>query len=236
MVPLPSLRRRLSRAHLAFAGAAAVLAGCATGGSNLLANPSFEDGEAPWYNFRGKDKPYWGPFEVSAYHAFAGDHSVRLPLHSDDYLVTTGIAGAAQDVATDRVPRRLSGRYLVEHWMRGTRAQYVQVVVIAQRPENFAAFRKTSVQLAFVLAGIDEPPFPIDNRVFVFGGPLEPERGRWIGFDFDLHEAFRLHWGKVPEGIESLRVLVEARFDRFEATNTPPGIADVYFDGLYLGD
>jgi len=217
------------------------LLGCALGPEqasqpNLLANGSFEQGRDPWYDFQRPDKPYWGTFEISDAWAFDGHHSLLLRLDSEDFPGPIGIAGAAQDVARVALPRRLSGRYRVDSWERGTRSQYVQVVAMAFGASNFAELNAPSAQLAFVLAGIDRPPFAIGNRRFAFTGPLEPELGRWIPFDFDLHQQFERHWGKVPVDIESLRFFAEVRFDGFARSEGRRARALVYFDGLRLED
>jgi hypothetical protein len=216
------------------------LVGCAAAlesseSPNLLENGSFERGREPWYDLRRPDKPYWGSFEISDARAFEGQRSLRLDLDSADFPTPVGIAGAIQDVRTGVLPRRLSGRYRVDRWERGAPAQYVQVVVMGFGASNFRELKAT-VQLAFVLTGIDAPPFAIRNRRFVIAGPAAPTSGRWIPFEFDLHEAFERHWEKVPVGIDKLRVFLEARFDHRPAGAAPPARAEVHFDALYLGD
>jgi hypothetical protein len=216
------------------------LAGCAAAPEfdsqpNLLVNGSFERGRDPWYDFQRPDKPYWGTFEISDARAFTGRHSLLLRLDSADFPGSIGIAGAAQDVAAAALPRTLSGRYRVDLWERGARAQYIQLVAMAVGASNFRELN-ASAQLSLVLAGIDTPPFPISNRRFAFTGPLEPELGRWIPFEFDLREQFKRHWGKVPADITSLRFFAEARFDRFARAEGRRARALVHFDALRLGD
>ena len=216
------------------------LAGCAAATEydsqpNLLVNGSFEQGRDPWYDFQRPDKPYWGTFEVSDAQAVDGRHSLLLRLDSADFPGPIGIAGAAQDVAVAALPRTLSGRYRVDSWERGARAQYIQLVVMAFGASNFPELN-ASAQLALVLAGIDRPPFRIDNRRFVFTGPLEPELGRWIPFEFDLHQQYEQHWEKVPAEIANLRFFAEARFDGFARAEGRRARARVYFDALRLGD
>jgi len=216
------------------------LLGCAAtsewdAASNLLENGSFERGREPWYDLRSPEKPYWGTFEISDARAFDGQRSLRLDLDSADFASPVGIAGAIQDVTTGVLPRRLSGRYRVDRWERGAPAQYVQIVVMAFGASNFRELKAT-VQLAFVLTGIDAPPFPIRNRRFVIAGPVAPESGRWIPFEFDLHEAFERHWGEVPVGFKKLRLFLEARFDHRRSGAAPRARAEAHFDALYLGD
>jgi hypothetical protein len=216
------------------------LAGCAAAPGqdappNLLVNASFEQGREPWYDFQGPDKPFWGSFEISDAHAFDGHRSLRLHLDGADFDTSVGIAGAAQDVAVSVLPSRLSGRYRVDRWERGAPAQYIQVVLMVFGAENYRELRG-SAQLALVLAGIDTPPFAIRNRVFEFAGPVAPESERWIAFDFDLHEHFQRHWGKVPVGFAKLRLFLEARFDGRGGGAAPRARAEVHFDALYLGD
>jgi hypothetical protein len=215
--------------------ALATLACAAPPPPNLLANGSFESGREPWFDFSGPTKPYWGSFAISEAFATDGAASLELDLDSTRFRTRVGIEGAGQDVATDRLPQRFRGRYRVEDWQRGTRAQYVQVVVIAQAPGNFPEVNANSVQLAFVLAGLDAPPFEILNRRFALTGPLEPVTGAWQAFDLDLHAAFAEHWGRVPEALSALRVFAEVRFDGRTRSDGPIR-ARVHFDELWLGD
>ena len=186
--------------------------------ANRLENGSFEAGREPWYDFQGPRKPFWGTFYLSDRYAVDGTSSLRLMLDSKDFMSArngVGIAGAAQDVVSDPFPRRLSGSYRVDAWHRGTPNQYVQVVVMAMLPTNFPELGRTAIQMAFVLTGIEEPPFEISNRRFSFLGPYQPRLARWVPFEIDLHEAFLEHWGKVPEGHEGVRFFAEARFDGY---------------------
>ncbi len=137
-------------------------------------------------------------------------------------------------MALTALPRKLSGGYRVDSWERGARSQYIQVVAMAFGASNFAELNAPSAQLSLVLAGIDTPPFPISNRRFAFTGPLEPELGRWIPFEFDLHQQFERHWGKVPADIEKLRFFAEVRFDGFVRAGGRRVRALVYFDALRL--
>jgi hypothetical protein len=216
------------------------LVGCASAPdfdsqTNLLANGSFEQGREPWYDFKRPEKPYWGSFEISDARALHGQHSLLLRLDSADFPTSIGIAGAVQELALDALPRTLSGHYRVDSWIRHARVQYIQVVVMAFGASNFTELG-ASAQLAFVLAGIDEPYFKIDNRRYAFAGPLQPEFERWIPFEFDLHEAFERHWGKIPVDIEKVRFFAEARFDNFVHGGGRRARALVYFDALRLGE
>jgi hypothetical protein len=202
---------------------------------NQLINGSFEQGREPWFDFQRPDKPYWGGFEVSDEQAFDGHHSLRLQLDSENFPGQVGIVGAVQNIDAQFMPRRLTGRYRVDQWQRGPRAQYIQLVVMAFAARNFQDL-KASAQTAFVLAGVDTPPFEILNRRFAFLGPVEPEMGRWISFDIDLHREFERLWGKVPEDMKGARIFLEARFDGFTRQKDNQGLATVYFDALHLGD
>jgi hypothetical protein len=203
---------------------------------NALANASFEEGRDPWYDMRRPQVPAWGTFEISDVQALDGSHALHLALDSADFPGGTGIAGAVQEIPLPGPPRVLRGRYRVDRWERGTPLQYVQIVVMSMNPLNFPQWRSASVQVAFVLAGIDQPPFDIANRRFDFLGPVEPERGRWIPFEIDLQEAFERHWTHLPRDGSAVRVFLEARFDGFEDRGDHRARADVYFDALHLGD
>ncbi len=220
--------------------AAAVLS-CASEGAapeaapNLLENPSFEEGREPWYDMRRPHVPGWGTFSISDAQAFDGRYALHLALDSADFPGRLGIAGAVQELPLARPPRMLRGRYRVEGWERGTSAQYIQIVVMVMSPLNFPEWREASVQLAFVLAGLREPPFEISNRRFEFLGPAEPELGRWIPFEIDLHRAFERQWTHLPRDGSAVRVFLEARFDGFDRSRGDRARADVYFDALHLG-
>ena len=220
---------------------AAVGLGCGCGGDgpkaapNTLANASFEDGREPWYDMRRPEVPGWGTFGISDAQAFEGRQSLHLALDSADFPGGLGIAGAVQELALPGPPRMLRGHYRVERWERGTPLQYVQIVVMSMHPLNHPQWRSASIQVAFVLAGITEPPFEIANRRFDFVGTAEPELGRWIPFEIDLHEAFRRHWTYLPRDGSALRVFLETRFDGFEERGGQRARADVYFDALQLG-
>jgi hypothetical protein len=216
-----------------------LLLGCAHSvehSENLLRNGSFEEGREPWFDLTAPSKPYWSTFSISDEHSSQGRYSARLAIDSQSFRTSVGISGAIQDLTPEHLPRRLSGRIWVEDWKRGTSVQYVQVVVAARKPSNFADFRDIGIQSAVILAGVDQPPFEMSNRRFRIAGPVEPPLQQWIPFEIDLHELFGQLWSGVPEGFERFRLFLEARFDQFDHRNDEQAIAVVYFDDLYLGD
>lgn len=226
---------------------------------NLLVNPSFEEPVEPqaqpvnphvigdWWSFAGPDKPYWRHFEVADDEAAEGEKSARLTLDSENYDGATLIVGATQNVITDTMPTELSGAVRVDDWKRGTMRQYVQIVVIVwnvtdNKPARVAA---KNYQIAYTFAGIDQPPFAIANRKFLFprgeqidlhgedGNPIE---GEWKRFDLNPREDFIKHWGVDPSDFEYVRVLYEVRYDGRRANLEPPAYASVHWDDLYFGD
>lgn len=210
-------------------------------GSNLLANGSFSSGADPWYSLEREGNPYWRPFSVEADPLGAEGQAARLDLTSDPAHRRIGIWGVIQDLPEVQfIPERLSGRYFVADWVRGTKKQYLQVVCIAWTSRDY--FGKGAVdveklppvQVAFVLAGIERPPFPIRNRRFSFLGPPDPAVGRWIDFSIELEDEFKRLWGFLPEEIARLRILFEVRFDNLRPAETGAR-ATVYFDDLFLG-
>jgi len=204
--------------------------------SNLLENGSFEEGREPWFALNSPKRPYWMDFEVTEERALSGSRSALFRVHSQGEIHRGArIWGVIYDLEPDTIPRHISGSYLVEDWRRGAVNQYLQVVVCVFDPiRDFPELGGSPVQISFVLAGIDSPPFRISNRKFIFVGPKEPASGEWVNFDFDIHAAFKAHWGRVPKQFGKVRVFFEARFD--ERRPAPDLNALVWFDDLYLGD
>lgn len=214
---------------------------------NWIADASFEehlrwDEGQPWWNpLRAQSSMAWVEFDIAEGVARTGDRSAHLHMDSVAQPGPTRVHGVVQEYAPATMPRYLSGYYRVENWRRGAEKQYLQAVVIARNGTNIPPSFKArgganaSVQVAMTLAGIKEPPFQIENRRFEITGFSEPLQGRWVRFDFDLHELFIKHWGEVPVGMQSVRLFFEVRYDQRTDT-TMPATADVYFDDLYLGD
>lgn len=226
---------------------------------NLLVNPSFEEPVAPeqkqpvdphvlgeWWSFAGPEKPYWRHFEIDDSIAHDGNNSVRLTLDSEGFGGRTLIVGATQNAQTETMPDELSGYVRVDDWARGTTNQYVQIVVIvwnaqANLPEGVDV---SNYQIAYTFAGIEEPPFRIDNRKFLFprapfvalqgedGNPIE---GEWVRFDLNPRADFLAHWGVDPSDFQYVRVLFEVRYDGRIAPVEPRGQAVVHWDDLYFG-
>ncbi len=206
---------------------------------NLLANASFEEGREPWFSL-ADSSPFWRDFEIANTVSHSGKHSARLQLDSRDRnQAGTWVWGVVRDLETDHLPRTLSGHFRVHGWEPGTQFQYLQVALLVMPaeegfPEVFQDPR-VPLQMAWVLAGIDRQPFAIQNRKFVFAGPLEVPEDRWVAFEFDVHRDFQDYWGFVPEKFSKIRLLFEARYD-----GRQPGegevSGDVFYDDLYLGD
>jgi len=205
---------------------------------NLLGNPSFENGREPWVTLAAPDKPWWMDFVVTDQKAHMGKHSALFRMHTRGEIPRgVRIWGVVRDVIPKTFPKRLGGWYRVENWSRGTKTQYLQVVIMAKMsPGESLIPRMPLVQVAYVLTGVDQRPVTVGNRRFIFAGPKEPKQDEWMRFDFDLHADFRREWGGVPHKFEWVRVLYEARFDRYEPTGMPALSGSVYFDDLYLGD
>jgi len=197
-----------------------------TAGGNLFPNPSFEEGRDPWYSLKPPD------FELSQDVAHSGQTSALLRMNDSVDQAGAKIYYLVQEVAAQEFPEVISGYYRVEGWAKGTPKQYLQFVVIAFGPDNFT--EAPNVQIRYLLAGIDAPPFAIGNAKFVFLSRDEPVTGEWVHFERNLREDFNQFWGVVPEGFDKLRILFEVRFDDKVAGQGAPQ-ANVYYDDLYMG-
>jgi hypothetical protein len=201
---------------------------------NLFQNPSFEAGREPWFSLAGPQNQFWADFERTDARAKKGKHSALLRMTSEGHLPQVRVYGVIADYERHPLPTKITGYYRVENWQRGTERQYVQVVVAVNGAQNMPE-PGIPTQLAWVLTGIDEPPFEIRNRRFIFVGPKQPTLDEWVRFELPVREGFERSWGAVPDPYESVRVFFEARYDEREPTD---GLvqADVYFDELFLGD
>ena len=202
-------------------------------GSNLFANPGFEDGARPWFSL---DSEAWGrPFTVSAKQAHTGASSGLLELRSEEGGPAR-VYGIVQEVSPDGFPELLSGAYYVERWQQGTAKQYLQFVVIVWGANNPPAevAGVDNYQIRYVLAGVDAPPLAISNARYVMAGRGPPVQGEWVPFERNVRQDFEQLWGAVPVGFDSLRVFFEVRWDERGASDGPAA-ADVYYDDLYLG-
>ncbi len=230
--------RLRAAAVLGVAIIALVLGSCDDGGGagdagNLFANPSFEDGEAPWVSLDS-----WGThFAVSDSFARSGEHSALLQLRTEGAEGRLArVFGVVQEIAPEEFPEVLSGNYYVDRWEQGTPKQYLQFVVIAFNSENIPAevASATNHQIRYILAGVDAQPIQISNARFVMVGSGAPKQGEWVHFERDIRRDFEELWGEAPRGFSRLRILFETRWDE-RAPTAPPSEADVYYDDLYVG-
>jgi len=209
--------------------------------TNLFTDPSFERyqrGEPgqPWRDFAETNPKAWSEFEISSERARDGEKSVLLAMDSDVEGGGQRVHGVYQEVESKVLPRYISGWYRVEDWERGTKKQYLQLVLIIwnawERPKGLTV---PNYQVAITLAGVDEQPLHYMNRAFEIDGPLEPVEDEWVFFQYDLHELFDKHWGVLPTGYDYVRVFFEVRYDG-RLTVDSACKANVYFDDLYIGD
>ena len=212
---------------------------------NLLVNPGFELGREPWTTMGSKP---WGAFDVVDGPVHYGKHAARLlvdaPKGSPGEVKVFGVVQEIKDAATHgRFPDTLSGYYRVESWSKGSPAidLYMQAVVIVWGdprtgrlvdPSHPGAALK-NYQIRFYLAGLEKPPFVLQNAHYVFVTKGPPRTGEWVRFDIPVKKAFEELWGTVPEGYEFLRVLFEGRWDNRHGTE--PVHAEVLYDDLHLG-
>ena len=207
---------------------------------NMLTNPGFEDGTAPWWYF--PDRAHWGAFTTSTARALSGSWAARVELLMNTMnppRAGASIQGLIQSLQTPVFPSRVSGNYYVEKWERNPTKMYMQAVVIASGTESLAD--GSQAEISYVLTGLDQPPFNMINRKFIFlTKELQPELGRWIHFERDLRKDFKEQWGIVPEKISGIRIFFELRADmrgdKIDPANPPTMHAIAYFDDLYLGN
>jgi hypothetical protein len=206
-------------------------------GRNLLANPGFEQDRTGW-SIR-EQSPHWGDFRVVDDPVRTGRGAVHLALAHGETLPPRPVKvyGVVQALHPERLPETVGGFYRVERWEPGAEATdlYLQVVAIVWlgRPEGLPG-RPVNHQLRYYLAGISEPPFLLANARVTFVSRGAPVMGKWCRFELPLRADFERLWGQLPEHIDKLDVLFEARWD-----NMPPHSAvraDVYYDDLFVGE
>lgn len=198
---------------------------------NLLMNSGFESGDRPWTCLGGEPSAC---FTVSQEQQHTGASAARLRMRDPVTEEGAKVYYLVQELEGGEFPEVVRGFYRAENWMKGTRFQYLQFVIIAFGPENFPA-DAPNYQMRYPLAGIDSRPFEIGNAHFVFVDTREdPVQGEWVPFELEVKADFERLWGQAPEGFEKLRFLFEVRWD-----NKLPGVgapeADVYYDDLYAG-
>jgi hypothetical protein len=200
---------------------------------NLLTNPSFEQGSDPWITLA----PESG-FEVTQEQARCGASSAVLRMHDPAGAEGSKVYYLVQEINPAEFPDVVSGFYRVEDWNKGTVRQYVQFVIIAIGPKNFASLpadrQAPNYQIRYPLAGIQSPPFSIGNAFFKFLGRDEPAEGQWVFFQANIKEDFQNLWNLVPADYEKLRLLFEVRWDAKTANDGAPN-GDVFYDDLYAG-
>jgi hypothetical protein len=206
---------------------------------NMLTNPGFEDGTDPWWYF--PDRAHWGSFTTSTAQALSGSWSARVELlinAANPPRAGASIQGLIQSVQPPVFPVRVSGNYYVEKWKRSPTKMYMQVVVIANGTEAMGS--GSPAEVSYLLGGIEDLPFNMINRKFIFLSKSQPELGRWIHFERDLRQDFKEQWGFVPEKFTSIRIFFELRADMrgesIDPSNPPSMHAIAYFDDLYLGN
>lgn len=194
---------------------------------NQFSNPGFEDGSDPWYALKPPD------FILSERETHSGDASALLEFRANESEDGAKISYLVQEIQPSEFPEVLTGYYRVDDWQKGTRKQYLQFVVIVFGATNLTG-DYSNHQIRYLLAGIDSPPFAIDNAHFIFDSKEDPPIGEWVKFEHNVKEDFIRLWGAIPEGYEKIRILFEVRYDD-KSIGEGPVAADVYYDDLYFG-
>lgn len=198
-----------------------------TSGPNFFVNPSFEEGENPWFVL--KETGFVTTNEVS----HSGNSSALLRMDEPAAANGTKIWYLIQEVKPSELPEIISGYYLVRNWEKNTASQYVQLAVVVSHADNFPRIFP-NYQIRYILNGLTEPPFNVPNAKFIFLGPENPTVGEWVSFERNLRADFEEVWGIVPSDYDCLRFLFGVRYDD-KVSGDGPAKADVYFDDLYLG-
>ncbi|MBU7027118.1 MAG: hypothetical protein HXS48_09255 [Theionarchaea archaeon] len=200
--------------------------GCQRPETNLLENPSFEEGEEPWFWI--KTSVYWQGFHISDQTARTGGKSCLTFLEASPQPQGTLVVGAVQEIVTSDVPEKVSGYYYVKTWEKTSETMYIQVVVIFFQEEDY---NSPSTQLRYILAGISKRPFAIENAKFIFVTREEPETGKWIYFERNLKEDLINMWGEIPS-FKRIGIYLEVRYD-----SVPLDVikAEVYWDDIFVG-
>lgn len=201
------------------------------GDGNLITEPGFENGGSSW-------KARGGPPTISADQTKSGGSSALLQMRDTAESPTTQSYSVFQDITTGEVPEFLSFEYFVGHWVKGTRLQYIEATVVvtgkdAQLPEC-AGEPCPNFQLRYLLAGVETDPVAVLNAGFIVVSSDEPVEGEWVHFEAPVADDFAELWGQLPDEVESIRLLVDVRYDNREAEEAPLE-ADVYIDDVYLG-
>ena len=201
--------------------------------ANLFVNGSFEQGDQPWFSLTSTSQAWGTAFTVSDTVAHSGQHSAYLEMRAGREATGPQVFGVVQEITPDQFPELLSGYYFVKDWHRGTEKQYLQFVVIVIGATGLPGDYPNH-QIRFLLAGIDQPPFPISNAHFVFINKDEPVTGQWVYFERNLRDDFQQLWGAVPTSFQKIRILFETRYDD-KTAGSGEVKADVFYDDLYVG-
>ena len=206
---------------------AAATPGAGASEGNLFVNPGLEEGDTGWTSLQPD-----ASFVVSTERAQGGSSSALLRMRDPAEAGGIKVYYLVQEISPELWPDEISGAYRVENWAPGSEIQYVQFVVVAFGPSNMPD-EYTNWQIRYPLAGLDEPPYQLENARFQFLGSGQPRTGEWIQFRTNIREDFERAWGVVPENFEKIRVLFEVRWE--EKVPGAPASADVYYDDLYIG-
>jgi len=197
----------------------------------ILTNPGFENGREGWTYMDWST--HWVDFDISETVARSGNRSAWLKLdRKGPDTRNFEIHGVVQELKPAVFPEIISGYYRVENWSRGSKKQYLQVVIIVWRGNN----KHKHYHVRHILTGATEPPHNMGNTHYVIDpkSSIDPVENQWVRFELPVAEEFRRARGAVPTGYEKLVVFFEARYDVAPAAGQHVR-ADVYFDDLYFG-
>ena len=195
---------------------------------NILVDPGFETGSPSWDYV--KYSTSWEPYTISETTSHSGGKAALLSLRGDVTSQDTKVVGVFQEVNPPNMPKKISGHYYVNNWVRGAELQYIQCAFMAW---DVPGHEDAPIQIRYIIAGIDAEPFYLDNAKFIFISRSDPGVHYWIDFERNLQDDFLNAWGFIPKGYSQIRIVFEVRFDGIPYADCS---ADVYFDDLYLGN
>jgi hypothetical protein len=193
--------------------------------ANLLQNPGFESGMAPW-STEGH-----GAVTISSMGAHGGEHSIELKPGSALNAI------AMQTLSGNTIPEFVSGFYRTDAWP--VAADHGELEFAVRVTGGAFPDGRADHTVVFLIGGrqSDVPQDPFDLNKYVFLSRAAPTVGAWTYFAYPVADAFKQQFGATPSSVDSVTLSLElgafeqplaARFDDIYAgpqlanPNRPP--------------